>query len=359
MTHACGRLLAGLLLALLVAASTAAADPVTVNLRVEGPTKTLYEGTITTDVRPFHFTGSTEMHECAAPGAGGRLQPARGTAMAAAIDEGLEATGSWFDGLGPSFDTIAGESVAFDPATNRYLVEYDNGAVAMSGACSDPVADGEDVLFAYGDGSEIALSLAGPAEAEPGERVRVIVRNAADATPQAGATVGDATTNADGVATLRFSRTGTYTLKATKPGAIRSNAVTVCVHDGDRRGCPAARDATISASVASVRNGRAYPAARAPRELRGRVTGAGTVASVELRLRRSAGARCWAFDGGAERFVKRGCRRDAPWFQAGAGAEWSYLLPARLKRGRYDLQVRASDALGNRSAAERVRFRVR
>src|SRR5690606_25138999 len=41
MTHRCGRLLAGLVLTLLVAAAPAAADPVTVNLRVEGPTKTL------------------------------------------------------------------------------------------------------------------------------------------------------------------------------------------------------------------------------------------------------------------------------------------------------------------------------
>src|SRR5690606_38705414 len=94
MTHRCGRLLAGLVLTLLVAAAPAAADPVTVNLRVEGPTKTLYEGVVTTDVRPFHFTGSTELHECAAPGPGG-LQPARGTAMAAAIDGGLVATGTW------------------------------------------------------------------------------------------------------------------------------------------------------------------------------------------------------------------------------------------------------------------------
>ena len=47
--------LAGLalaVLALLVPASVAAAAPVTVNLRVEGATQTLFEGPVTTDAKP-------------------------------------------------------------------------------------------------------------------------------------------------------------------------------------------------------------------------------------------------------------------------------------------------------------------
>jgi len=40
-----------------VATTPALAAPVTVNLRIEGPTRTLFEGPVTTDVRPFPFTG--------------------------------------------------------------------------------------------------------------------------------------------------------------------------------------------------------------------------------------------------------------------------------------------------------------
>src|ERR671939_1701979 len=47
--------LALVLAALLVPASVAAAAPVTVNLRIEGPASTVFEGPVTTDVRAFQF----------------------------------------------------------------------------------------------------------------------------------------------------------------------------------------------------------------------------------------------------------------------------------------------------------------
>src|SRR5919199_1548220 len=85
--------LAGLalaVLALLVPASVAAAAPVTVNLRIEGPTSTVFEGPVTTDVRPFQFTtgADTAPHECdataAANGTSPTPVPTRGAAVAAA-----------------------------------------------------------------------------------------------------------------------------------------------------------------------------------------------------------------------------------------------------------------------------------
>src|SRR3954447_5847090 len=47
-----------------LAAPIAHAAPVTVQLRVEGPTRTLFEGPVTTDVRTFHFTGDATQHTC-------------------------------------------------------------------------------------------------------------------------------------------------------------------------------------------------------------------------------------------------------------------------------------------------------
>ena len=46
-------------------------------------------------------------------------------------------------------------------------------------------------------------------------------------------------------------------------------------------------------------------------------------------------------------------------FKVGDRAEWSYLLPSRLPRGRYVLDTYALDNAFNRSTTTRVRFRVR
>jgi hypothetical protein len=42
----------------------------------------------------------------------------------------------------------------------------------------------------------------------------------------------------------------------------------------------------------------------------------------------------------------------------GHDARWSYLLPARLGKGRYDLRVVAVDRAGNRDRVRRGRNRV-
>ena len=55
------------------------------------------------------------------------------------------------------------------------------------------------------------------------------VTDGATGTGQAGATVNGASTGSDGVATLRFATPGVYRLKATRPGSIRSNALSLCV----------------------------------------------------------------------------------------------------------------------------------
>ena len=368
MKHHAVRLLAGIILVLAVGATSAHAAPVTTDLRIEGATSTLFEGPITTDVRPFHFTGDATMHECDGTSSTGGSSPTpvvtRGTVLAAAIDGGLQANGTWFS-FGPGFDTIAGQNVAFDAATNNYLVEYDNGAVAATGACSDPVSAGEEILFAYGDGSQIALTLSAPSAARAGQAVRLVVRNAADSTGQAGVSVGGVTTDADGVATVSFPRAGTYTLKAQKPGTIRSNAVTICVHDGDGDACrapasPAGSGATgrPAVKVAGLHNGQRFHRHHGPHELRGSITGGGNVKSVEVRLRRKTHKRCFGFNAKRERFVRMRCSRGAAWFSVGATADWSYLLPKRLGQGLYQLQVRATDSAGNQSSVQSLRFRV-
>src|SRR5262249_49546565 len=152
----------------------------TVNLRIEGPTRTVFEGPVTTDVRTFHFTGDVE-HPCD-NGAGAVT---RGAVITAAAGSSPFTThGTWSDQFGsPSFDNVGGENVAFDPATNAFLVEYKNEQVAAAGACGDPVANGDRVLFAYAAFDAPLLALAGPAGAHTGDTVTLTVTNAATHAP--------------------------------------------------------------------------------------------------------------------------------------------------------------------------------
>jgi len=355
----------------LALAAPAAAAPVTVDLRIEGPTRTLYEGPVTTDVRTFRFTGDPAAHQCDGTTTGGPQPapvPTRGAVLAAA-SEGtpFAIAGSWHPDFGASFSSIAGESVAFDPATSRYLVEYENGAPAMLGACADDARSGDDVLFAYGTGSEPLLELTGPATAQLGQRVTVRVADARSGAPVAGADVGGALTAADGTASVGpFANRGANDLKATKGGTIRSNRLQVHVSDGAAPGGSAPppgsttgpdREAPI-ARIAGLREQQRFSRRRAPRELRGRVEADPSgLRAVKLSLTRRVRGRCSLFSGRRERFLPRRCGKRYA-FKIGDDPSWSYLLPKRLGRGRYVLDVIAVDRAGNRDVLARGRNRI-
>jgi hypothetical protein len=369
--------LAGILVSLACAAS-AHADPVTVNLRIEGPTGTIFEGPVTTDVRPFHFTSGqdTSDHECDGTSADGGPHatpvPTRGAVVAAAP---LSTTGSWFDGFGASFDTIDGQNVAYDSASGRYLVEYENWKAADLGACADDAVTGDQDLFAYGTGSEPLLKLDGPATAQPGQPVTVKVTDGRDGSAIAGAAVGGTTTGADGTATVAFSDRGPHDLKATRDGAIRSNRLEICVTDGADGSCgttpaaapspaatpPAApaRDRTPpQGRVSGIAEQERFSRAQAPRELAGTVSADPSgLYAVKLRLTRRWHQRCSYFSGRQERFRTTRCGHGSP-FGIGRSAEWTYLLPARLGPGRYVLDVIAIDGAFNRDPLARGRNRI-
>ena len=109
---------------LAVAAAPAYAAPVTVDLRIEGATQTLFEGPVTTDVRPFNFTGG-EPHECG-------TEVTSGQVIAAAP---ITIAGTWNDGFGsPTFDTVAGEDVRFN-GDERTSPSTSNGVAPDVGSC--------------------------------------------------------------------------------------------------------------------------------------------------------------------------------------------------------------------------------
>jgi hypothetical protein len=389
-----GLLVGGVLLA---SAAPAQAAPVTVNLRVEGPTRTLFEGPVTTDVARFKFSDSAQTYTCDATAAVGGPSavpvPTRGAALAtAAAQNGFELLGS-FGQFGASFTRIAGEDVGYDAATGKYLVEYHEGKPDDLGACSRQIADGDDELFAYGTGTEQVLKLAAvgvPAGiGSLGGTVTLQVTDAATGAPVPGASVGGQLTGADGRAVVGLTATGVDAFKATKDGAIRSNRYALCVTDGSDGLCgtsvpappPPAPCITsgndglcgtvdrrpAAGRIVSLRNGQRFRKGRGPRTLKGTVAlDPSGLAAIRLRLSRNDRGHCTGFDGRRERFTRltRCSTKKARFFAIPAAASWSYQLPRRLGPGRYVLDVEAVDKAGNadrtlQRGRNRVVFRVR
>ena len=319
-------------LGLLAPAAAHAAVPV--NLRVEGPTRTVFEGRVTVPVHAFRFTGQKASHECDGVPQGTQKSPVptRGGAIAVAAERfGFALKGSWSDSFGsPTFTRVGSQKVTYDAGTQRYLAEFVDGAASQLGSCAERVHRGDDVLFAYSTGSEPLLALSGGAARLAPGATRT-VRVTAGGTPVEGATVGGTTTAADGTATVGPLSRGYHVLKARKAGSVRSNGVRICVT------APGACAPLVR--ITDIRGGQRFARSAAPRRLRGVVRAAPFgLRSVTLRLaRRGHGTRT---------------------LKVHRAFGFSRALLARLPRGRYVLRAVARDRRGV-AGTDRVAFSVR
>ena len=342
----------------------ATAAPVTVNVRIEGASSTIFEGPVTTDAKTID-KGSGP-HPC--DGTNGGANPTPGPTMTGALDDAALQHGFTWDGTWFSFGDFGIDRVGPDAKTSSQFWGYALNLVpSQVGGCQQQVHAGDDVLFAYDFFSKAhLLSLTGPASAAPGQpfTVHVVDGQTSPATPVAGASVGGATTNASGDATVTLAAFGDSALKASKADSVRSNALHVCVHAGADGRCGTTAPPAPGAPSAS-----AFPYARivgiadhqrfahGPRLLRGTVD-ASRLTAVKLRLTRRSGHRCYAFSNRAAVFHPARCGANRPsFFSIGTDASWSYLLPAALPAGRYVLDVTAI-AGGKRDALARGRNRV-
>jgi hypothetical protein len=395
--------LAALVAALtMLVVATAAAAPVTLNLRVEGPTSTIYEGPLTTDVHqldaPDNSTNVHALRDCDGVHNGAPQNP-QGYPSAAptatsALDDGARQNaftwnGRWFSSL----NDILVDNVGPDaPAAGTYWTFLINWRSDPDhGGCQDQVRAGDDLVWATWDFTGPFLQLSGtPTRAATGEAFAVTVKNqdgAGNATPSTGASVGGQTTDTQGHAEIAFQDAGLHQLKATQQGAIRSNGETVCVYAPGSGDCgtdkptdgggqppttsepglqpaPAVKDTTPPVvRVTSPEPGKDY--ARGPRVIAGQVDDAGGIGQVFLRLRSSDGggltaaSRCHWFSGKRGVFTHRTvpCSK-ARFFRIGTTARFSYLLPARLRTGRYVLDVKVLDKAYN-AGRMAVPFRVK
>ncbi len=361
MKHRSAAGLAGLVLTLLLAAPAVAGPTVTV--RVEGARGTLLERTRVTlpDTPP-------PVNACGAQTA------------AAAID--VATAGNWDRQM--FTETILGEKHAFE-ASDYWAEWLDRGSGIKRGAgiCTDVLNEGDEVVMLVDVSpppnyapSVFPLDLEGvPAQARVGDAITVTVveyRSTSGATgegertPVAGATVragaATATSGPDGRATLVLGERGALTVKATRDGNAASGAESVTV--GDVAAAPSPPDTTApEATIVGIRDGQVFSRRRAPRELRGTVAGDPSgLWAVKIRLSRRFAGDCWYFSGSREQLLKRTCGKKYA-FKVGEESEWSYLLPARLPRGRYWLDLYGIDRAFNKTAftrgTNRVSFTVR
>jgi hypothetical protein len=223
---------------LAVAAPTASAAPVTVNLRVEGITRTIYEGPVTTDAHQVITPTDGQPRTCD----GSNVGSPPGPTATGALDDAARLAGFTWDGTwDPSFNDyfpysrIGPDRV--DPATHFWSL-WMNWKFADFGGCGQRVNQGDEVLWAYEDFTQSPLlRLSGPGSVRTGESFRVKVVDGFDESPEAGASVAGATTGSDGEASLTFAEAGVYPLKAERADAIRSNALVLCVDPPEADPC--------------------------------------------------------------------------------------------------------------------------
>lgn len=361
-----------------------AAAPASVTVRVEGSEHTLLAPTtLTTTNAPVDKDGKP-------------ADTCTGTSATGALE--LATSGNWggayFSGLGYSVETILGEMHQFEfgsPA-NFFWSFWLNNAPSSKGICESELNAGDSVLFFPDCFSETGacppapnpLGIAAPGAAEAGSPFTVAVTSYANASgtpsPAAGATVtagaASATTDSSGHAALALSETGNVMLRVSAPASVRSEA-TVCVHKGNDGNCGTTTTAAgtttsgagasspqtyrgayaVVAKASGVLDGHVYPARRAPRLLSGTVIAHTSLASVRLKLRRSYRGRCSAFNGTSTRFERSRCGQGG-FFKVSASSSFSYLLPAALARGRYVLDIQATDTVGNRTSLARGSSRI-
>jgi hypothetical protein len=221
--------LAAALLTLLafVMAPASAGAAIHVKLRVEGPARTVVAS------RPVPFVGTVKGHALAQPTVLGAL-------ITATKNHDIALGLQWFDCCGffvNSIDGVPGD------ATHFWAVKVGH-ALAPLGAGSTPAVAGQKVLFYYTSfdpvtfATEPTLSLSASKQILH-HRGKVTFRvtgydDAGAGTAVAGANIWRkgrivAHTNAKGKATLRFHRRGTYPVRATSAGKIRSQRLWITV----------------------------------------------------------------------------------------------------------------------------------
>jgi hypothetical protein len=221
-------------LAVLVAMTAcvpAVAAPIQVNVRVETPTRTIFDGKVTTDTQAPLTKDDTGAHPC--DGTNGGANPTPGPTVTGALNDasklgGFDWTASWSNSFNDFFINSIGST---DTTGDQFWEAIVNFKPTSAGGCQIEVHSGDQVLWAVGGGTHAKhiLKLTAPTHAKAGKPFTVKVVDGKNGAVIKGAKVGGQKTDRKGRAKLRFSKTGVKKLKATRTDSIRSNQVQVTI----------------------------------------------------------------------------------------------------------------------------------
>jgi hypothetical protein len=274
-------------LCLALAVPGAGAAPTEVRVRIEGSSKTLFEGPILTEGHDVRASSDVASRPCDGTNNGAHSKPGA-TPTAASVDAmaivGEDFDGEWYSGFDDYFVTRWGPDHESGSAFWGILV---NGAFTSVGGCQFASQTGDEVLWAFDAfGSRPFLRLAAAADSSPmpgpalptatveeDEPLPLSVKSstgAMDGAPDSiqsvsGALVAPVTTDpksgyqevevndpsavstaVDGTASVSFPTPGWYRLKAAKNGYVRSNRLDVCVEPSGGGSCgPLPADAQV------------------------------------------------------------------------------------------------------------------
>jgi hypothetical protein len=223
--------LAVLTAALACAAPATAAAATKVNVRIEGKTKTLFEGPVSASVHDVDAGDGSGAHKC--DGTNGGFGTTSGPTATSAMDDAVKLAGlTWSGSYDSSFDDFIVNQIGPDAANDK---QFWGVAVAgqslQTGGCQRIVTSGEEVLWAYDLFNKKHLLHANGGHKVPAGKlytVKVTDTQGGGAAVK-GASIGGKKTNSKGVVRLRFKKPGTKRLKATRNDSVRSNQLTVKV----------------------------------------------------------------------------------------------------------------------------------
>jgi len=197
--------------------------------RIEGSQKTIFEGLIKTKGHVV-TTPSGGTHQC--NGLNNHSNPFPGPTPTSALDDASKQNDFPFDGtFFEEFDDFLITSIGPDAQTDtEFWGLLVNFQFTLVGGCQQEVGPGQKVLWAFNAFNVSAfLDLSGPTAVKPGQSATFRVIDGESGNPVAGADVGGQVTGATGHVQLTFDTAGETSLKASKDGTIRSNALNVLV----------------------------------------------------------------------------------------------------------------------------------
>jgi Bacterial Ig-like domain (group 3) len=230
-------------------ASAAIANPIVVNVRVEGASQTLFEGPVATYGHPV-TSASGGTHQC--DGTNNNANPSPGATILTSLADAVATVGtSWDATFNTEFDDYFVSRIGPDAQTaTQFWGTLDNWQFTPTSDCEFEPNPGDNVLWAYDafNAAHFLKLTASSTTVAPGQSITVNVTDGQSGAALAGAVVAPVTTDpatdyetvettdpsavttsGSGDATLSWSTPGWKRVKAAASNSIRSNRLDICV----------------------------------------------------------------------------------------------------------------------------------